>query len=150
MANSVTVEVKGLSELGDKLRGLSRAMNLKIAGRATNAAAQPIKKQAKTNIQISPSVDTGALLKSVIVKKIPRSQTQYTSEHIVTVRGRGKTSKKTGKTQNAAPHAVLVEYGTVHMPAEPFLRPAFNQEKGFAVQAMKEKIEEAINKAETA
>lgn len=147
MATSVTVRVEGLRELGERMRRLSSEVALKVSARATNKAAQLIKKQAKTNIQTSPSVDQGDLLRSVIVKKIPKSQTNLTSEHIVTVRGRGKKVKEGAKAQATAPHAHLVEFGTVHMPAEPFLRPAFQQEKGFAFGVIKSTLEEGIEKA---
>jgi HK97 gp10 family phage protein len=144
---STTVHVEGLQQLGERMRALSRDMNLKIAGQATGAAAQVIKKRAKRNILTSPSVDTRSLYDAVISKKIPRSQTQLTSEHIVTVRGRGKKGKKLKGKQRIAPHGHLVEFGTVNMPAEPFLRPAFDQEKGFAVGAMIAKLKAGITKA---
>ena len=41
----------------------------------------------------------------------------------------------------------LQEYGTVKMPAQPFMRPAFAQEKGFAVQAIRETLKKRIDKA---
>lgn len=142
-----SVEVKGLRELGENMRKLSAKVSNRIASQATNAAAQLVKKQAKVNIQTSPSVVTRSLLESVIVKKIPKSQHDVTSMHAVTVRGRGKKIKKTGMLQKAAPHAHFVEFGTVKMPAEPFLAPAFEQEKGFAVAAMKKKLADGIAKA---
>ena len=149
MATTVTIKVDGLADLRKQMLRLKEDVATKIAGRATNAAAQIVKKQAKTNIQISPSVDEGDLLKAVIVKKIPKSKTPLTSEHIVTVRGRGRRGAKArgGKAQATAPHAHFVEFGTVNMPAEPFLRPALEQEKGFAVGAMKQTLIEGIQKA---
>jgi len=140
-----TVKIEGLQQLGERMRKLAEKTNTTIARQATNAAAQVIKKQAKLNILTSPSVVTRSLYNSVIVKKIPASQTNLTSEHIVTVRGRGK--KKLKGTQTTAPHGHFVEFGTVHMPAEPFLRPAFEEEKGFAVQAMIDKLKSGIEKA---
>ena len=140
-----TVKIEGLQQLGERMRKLAEKTNTTIARQATNAAAQVIKKQAKLNILTSPSVVTRSLHDAVITKKIPASQTQLTSEHIVTVRGRGKRKLK-GK-QRSAPHAIYIEHGTVNMPAEPFLRPAFEQEKGFAVQAMIGKLKSGIHKA---
>jgi len=149
-----TTTVHGLRELGEAMRELKAEVAKSIASSMTNAAAQVIKKAAVANIRSSPSVDTGSLRDSVIVKKIPRSQTSLTSEHIVTVRGRGKLikrGKKKGQKQTEAPHAHLVEFGTVNMKAEPFLRPSFDHQKGKAVEAMKERgkarIELAAQKA---
>lgn len=147
MAASVTVEVKGLRELREKMRQLSTKVATKVAVSATGAAARVIKKKAVTNITSNPSIDTGSLRASVITKKVPKSQAQVTSEHIVTVRGRGKPYNKKGQKINRAPHAHLVEFGTVNMPAEPFLRPAFDNGKTEALNAMVDRLATGIAKA---
>lgn len=142
---SVTVEVKGLRELGERMRLLSTDMALKIARQATGAAAQVIKKEAKLNIQRSPSIDTRSLLDAVIVKRLGKKDSTLTSEHIVTVRRR--KVEKTGSKQMSAPHARFIEFGTVKMPAEPFLRPAIESRKGEALNAMVDKLKKGIDKA---
>lgn len=134
-------KVSGLREVGENMRQLKAEVALRVAGRMTNAGAQVIKKEAVANIISSPSVETGSLRDSVIVKKIPKSQTALTSEHIVTVRGRGKVikrGKKKGQKETEAPHAGFVEFGTVNMPAEPFMRPAYDRKKEAAVEAMRD------------
>lgn len=147
MAKTVTMKVEGLRELGERMRQLSAKVATQTAARAVNAGAQIVKKQAKANITSSPSVEKGYLLDAVITKKIPKSQTSLTAEYVVTVRGRGKVNKKTGKRQAFAPHAAFVEYGTVHMPAEPFLRPALERKQHQAVSAIKDKLAADIAKA---
>lgn len=149
MPDSVTWRVDGLSALGDRLRKLGNPGAQRIATAMTSAAAQVIKKRAKRKIETNPSVDTGSLRDAVIVKKIPKSQTTLTSEHIVTARGRGKVSKKTGKKQPDAPYAAIVEFGSVHMPAEPYLRPAIDEGKQEAVEAMKARGAARLTKAGT-
>lgn len=151
---ATTFHVSGLRELGEAMRGLKAEVSKSIAGSMTNAAAQVVKKAAVTNITSKPSVDTGSLRDSVIVKKLPKSQTQLTSEHIVTVRGRGKIikrGKKKGQRQTSAPHAGFVEFGTENMAAEPYLRPALERNQQRAVGAMRERgtkrIEDAAKKA---
>jgi HK97 gp10 family phage protein len=144
MADSVTFEVKGLRELGLAMNKLERDMSLKISWNATGAAARVVKTRAQRNIQSSPSVRTGLLLKSVIIKRMPASERgDLTAEHIVTVRGRGKRSRKGILTQGA-PYAHMVEFGTIHMPAEPFLRPALENAQSEAVAAMKRALERGI------
>ena len=138
-------EVKGLRELGEAMRLLKAETALKYARAATAAAAGVVKKRAKQNIQSSPAVRTRALLNAVIVKRIPKSQTQLTSEHIVTVRGRGKRTRK-GILQAGAPYANIVEFGSVHMPAEPFLRPALEGHQQQAAEAMRKVLEKRIIK----
>lgn len=147
MPDSLTWHVDGLRELGERLRKLGSPGAQRIANAMTGAAAQVIKKRARRNIEASPSIETGSLRDAVIVKKVPKSQTTLTSEHIVTVRGRGKVSKKTGKKQPEAPHGALVEFGTVHMPAEPYLRPAIDEGRQEAVDAMKDRGASRLTKA---
>lgn len=150
----MTWKVEGLREMGAAMRELSGPAALRVAGSMTGAGAQVIKKESIHNVERSPSIETRSLHDSVIVKKIPRSQTNLTSEHIVTVRGRGKIikrGKRKGQRETEAPHARFVEFGTVSMPAEPFLRPAFDQKKGAAVDAMKargaKRLQEEARKA---
>lgn len=143
---TITVEVKGLRELGERMRSLAQEVNLKIARSATNAGAQLVKKQAIANAPAWPVahmlegvlVPPGNLKKNIIVKRIAKSA--LTSEHIVTVRGKRKDAF-------AARYGRLVEFGTVKMAPESFLRAAFEQEKGFAVGAIKDKLSDGIDKA---
>lgn len=147
MPQTITIKVEGLSELGERLRALNVKVATRSCVRATAAAGQLVKKAAKTNIQRSPSIETGTLLDAVIVKKLSKSQSQYTSEHIVTVR-RAKRGKKPPKTkQSTAPYARFVEFGTVNMPAEPFLRPALDNNIQPAIDVMKQKLTDEIFKA---
>lgn len=138
-----SVQVLGLKELGARMRKLSEKVNNKIAGRATSAGASLIKKQYKTNLFTNPSVDSGLVEKNVIIKKLRKSQTQYTSEHIVTVKKRQYPDHKANTRQVAG----FLEFGTVKQPAEPALRPAFEQEKGFAVARIKQVLADGITKA---
>jgi HK97 gp10 family phage protein len=139
-------EVKGLRELGEAMRTLERDVALKISWQATGAAARVVKKRAQRNIQSSPAVRTGVLLRSVIIKRMPKSERrQLTAEHIVTVRGRGKRSRK-GVLALGASYAHFIEFGTVHMPPEPFLRPALEGGQREAVEAMKKTLERGIIK----
>lgn len=147
MAAKTTIRVEGLRELGEKMRGLSAAVNNRIASAATGAAAGVIKKATVANIVRNPSVDTGSLRDSVIVKKLPKGQADATSAHIVTFRGRGKPYNKKGQRIPRAPHAHLLEFGTVKMPAEPSLRPAFDSNRMRAVDVMADRLRKGINKA---
>ena len=149
MATTTTVKVEGLRQLGERMRNLSADMNKKIARAATNAAAQVIKKSAvqkapeyfKPHMLEGVLVQPGNLKKNIVAKRVNPLKTQLTSEHLVTVRGK----KKDGY---AARYGRLVEFGTVKMTPEPYLRPAFDQNKENAVQAMKAKLEAGIFKAE--
>lgn len=146
MPVKTTVRIDGLRQLGEQMRALGADVAQKIAVSATGAAAQTVKKRAVRNVTASPSVHTGSLRDAIIAKKVPKRQTPLTSEHVVTVRGRGKPRGNPKRKQSRAPHASLVEFGTVNMAAEPFLGPAFDSEKNRAVDAMAEKIRQRIAK----
>lgn len=146
MASVTRVEVKGLRQLGERLRKLSAKAAGSAARGATGKAANVIKKLTKLKIETNPSVETGSMRDAVIVKKLPKSQSRVTSEHIVTFRGRGKPYNKKGQKIARAPHAHFPEFGTVNMPAEPSLRPAFDQGKHEALNVMVKTLEQRLIK----
>lgn len=147
MPTTVTIHVDGLQQLGERLSKLAAKVATKSAVRATGAAAQLVRKAAKDNIKRSPSIVTGTLLDAVILKKLPKSQSTLTSEHIVTVRRAKRWGSKAKTKQVTAPHATFIEFGTVNMPAEPFLRPALERNVQPAIDVMKARLTEEIFKA---
>lgn len=140
------MKVDGLQQLGEALRLLSREVSTKIAWSATAAGARIIRKQAVVNAPIYPKahklkgiiVPPGNLKKNIVTKKW--TKTSYTAEHIVVVRGKRKDAY-------AARYGRLVEYGTVNFSPKPFMRSAFDQEKGFAVAKIKQTLMAGIDKA---
>jgi len=143
MASSVTVKVEGLRELGERMKGLSEAMNNRIARAATAAGAAVIRDSAKQKV----AVDTGNLKKNIIVKRLPKGESPLTSEHIVTVRQGKLTKKQKAAGLGDAFYGRFIEYGTAKMPARPFIRPAFDENKEKAVQAIKDRISKRLDKA---
>lgn len=148
----MTVKVLGLRELGESMRLMKSEISTKIARGMTNAGAQVVKKAAISNVVASPAIDTGSLRDAIIVKRMPKGEATagLTSEHIVTVR-RKASGRKTKTKQLTAPHARFVEFGTVNMPPEPFLRPALAENVTKATEAMrdygKKRVEAAAKKA---
>lgn len=168
MAKGVTVQIKGLQELGKRLEQLSADIAGKVGRAATAAGANVIKKAAIAN---APS-DTGNLKKNIISKRIPSGESHLTSEHIVTVRVGKLTEKQKAKGLHDAFYARQVEFGhfrryvsvptsggdwitlkdkplasPVWVPAQPFLRPAYDNNKTKAIEAMKARIEARLKKA---
>ena len=144
---SVTIKVEGLKELGQKFAQLSDDMQKKVARSATNAAAQVVKKIAIRKAPVSPpevtpAIPPGHLKKNIIVKRSRLRNSNLTSEHRVTVRGRSKEG-------GISPYRVGVfqEYGTVQHGPQAFMRPAIDQGTSQAIEAMKKKIKERIDKA---
>lgn len=146
MMATTTVKVDGLRQIGENMRKLSADVAGRVARQGVNAGASLIRKAAKAKVRSNPSIDSGSLERAVITKKLPAGQTPLTVEYIVTVRGRGKPYNKRGRLIDRAPHASKVEFGTVNMPAEPFLRPAFDNQKRAAVDAIADKLRQRIAK----
>jgi HK97 gp10 family phage protein len=69
----------------------------------------------------------------------------------VAVRIKGSRRKTGGsknrRKQTTAPYASLVEFGTVNMSAEPFMRPAFDHNAGTAKDAMVNTLRQGIEEA---
>lgn len=143
MASVVSVKVEGLRELGERMKGLSEAVNNRIARAATAAGAVVIRNAAQAKVP----VDTGNLKKNIIVKRLPKGESPLTSEHIVTVRQGKLTKKQRDKGLEDAYYGKFVEYGTAKMAARPYMRPAFDQNKEKAVEAIQDRIKKRIEKA---
>jgi HK97 gp10 family phage protein len=147
---STTVRVEGLAELGRALQKLRGPEAERIARGMTAAAANLINKKAKdkrrpNNADAPYKVDgqtitPGNIAKNIITKRLPKAQTSLTSEHIVTVRSK----KVKGKPYRAA---IFAEFGTVKQAQKPFMRPAFEEGKLPAVEAMKKSGARAIERA---
>lgn len=151
MAKSV-VRVDGLRELGEAMRSLGREVATKVATSMTSAAAGVVRKDAiarapehdEPHTVDGVEVQPGNLKRNIVRKKVAKSKTPLTSVHIVTVRGKRKDGY-------AARYGRLQEFGTVHHAPQPFLRPAFDNNRMRAVDEMKRvgqrRIEAAAKKA---
>ncbi len=145
---SVTFKVEGLSELGRRMSTLKAETAQKFCPRATGKAASIVKKSAKQHLRASPTIETGLLEKNVIAKKIPKRQTQLTSEHIVTVKKRVYPKKGNEKvSRNTRQVGSYKEFGTINNSPEPYLRPGLAQNVTPAIQAMADSLKADIVKA---
>jgi HK97 gp10 family phage protein len=148
-----STEVLGLRELGQAMGRLSADMAGKVARQATAAGAGVVRKAARA----AAPRDSGNLSASIVMKRL--RQTNLTEEYIVTPR-RGKTKDvkigkhaarngKAGKNSLAgkdAFYARFVEFGTVKMPAQPFMRPALENNVPAATQAMADRLRARLKK----
>lgn len=116
--------------LGEFLTNLSRAE--KVAGLATGKKARDLGGELVEDMKARVEVERGILRDSI--------RLEDGGEGSVSVRAGGtpETARPTseGTTYD---EAVLLEYGTVHMPAEPFFYPA--------VDARRDEIEAALGQA---
>lgn len=139
MVDAVRFKVEGLKALGAKLNDMGEEMTTKIARGATAAAAGVVKKSA----QAKAPKRTGNLAKNIITKRLGKSQTALTSEHIVTIR-RKRTKKQKEAGTESAYYGMFVEFGSIHNTPNPFLRPAFDENVSKAIETMKSVISDRI------
>lgn len=175
MAETFTIKVEGLQLLGERMKNLSEDMKNKIARAATAAGAAVIKKGAQARVPVKtgtlkkgivikrlPAGEAAPLTSQHIVTVSTREMKKYAVKSRASIvelqgpiapdaSGRRKT-KLLGRKDSYESYGDLfygpfVEYGTVKMAARPFLRPAFDNGKGEAIQAMKSRIEARLKKA---
>jgi CRISPR/Cas system-associated protein Cas5 (RAMP superfamily) len=137
------------------------------------AGADVFREEAKRNLIANGSVDTGTILRNIIMKRREEdSDGNKRQSYIVTVRKgkfnvegdafyarfvedghkfvrrNTKISKKTGKKIGWKAHRAASEreYGTASAAAKPFMRPAFSSSQDEAIGAMKSALSAAIKK----
>lgn len=150
------VEVLGVAQLNKQLKALGPRIEKNILRGAVRAVAREIANDAKANVP----QDTGNLRRNIVVRAFrgqrTRGRNRETVRAGVVVREEGKRGKivrgeggKLGielKKQNNAFYWRFVEYGTKHMGARPFLRPAYDRMKGRVSQVMGAYIRRRIDK----
>lgn len=146
---SVTVEVRGLKELRAALLKLPVKMQGAAIYSALNAGAQPIKKDAQARVPVR----TGVVKRAIRVSrsKVNKGKDGLT-EVMVNVKKLGRkevrafkaAGGKSGANPNDPYYWRFLEFGTSKMPAKPFLRPAFESNKGRSLEAIRKKLGQAI------
>lgn len=143
----ITLNVQGLDGVLQTLQSLPPEIVSKRGGPVKLSlakAARVIRDQAKVNLKaaiaINGDVSTGLLEKNVVVTRGKEPIGTEGERYLVRVRRKAYDGNKIGKRQKAGKRvtthktASLLEYGSSHQPATPWLRPAVAQ-----------KGEEAIN-----
>ena len=154
-----TIQLTGFTELAAALRELPQRVAKNALRAAVNAGASVIKKQV---VQNAPE-DTGLLKKEIYQKQIREKSGDFRQTYFVGVRtykmkyaNTRANRRKSRVTQageslktydiNAAFYWRYVEFGTSKMTAKPFIRPAFEAKKEDAVEAIRTKLDERIQK----
>jgi HK97 gp10 family phage protein len=134
MMAKTTISVSGLADLDRRLKALSADMGGKIARGATSAGARVIQKDAKRRV---PKL-TGTVQDAIVVKR--EKNTQLAAEYAVG----WKKPRKKGDAD--AWYGRLLEFGTVKMAARPHIRPAFDSQKGAAVDKIAQLLKKRLDK----
>lgn len=151
------IKVEGLAELAKALKALPPEIAGKNGGplrRAIGRAAVVIRDDARRRAP----VDTGNLRDNIIAVR-KRKSPQGTEGYFVEVRRKRRKYANTranrrkgrvGKTYEnlgEAYYGMFVELGTAKMPAQPFLRPAFESKKTEAVETFRVELAKGIEQA---
>ncbi len=134
---TTTVRVEGLRELGVELSKLRADVAGRIGRAATAAGANVIVREAR---RLAPK-KTGAGAKGIVSKR--ERNTNLTSEHAI---GYRKVSKADKNGPKDGWYMRLVELGTVKMAPQPHLRPALENKKEQATQAVADRIRKRLER----
>lgn len=137
--NGMGIHVDGLAELERKMKGLP----LKVARNALRSAVRAGASIVRKDAMKRAPVGTGRLKKRGIVISRQRDKSPRFRETFVV---RIRAGKKERSKDRDAFYWFFFEFGTIKMPAQPFLRPAFESKKYEALTAMAAKLGERIQK----
>ncbi len=140
----------GLSEVEAVMLGLGKSMSRSVMRRAAKKVLEPMIDTARSIVQAQSS-DSGDLAKSLSVS------TKLSKRQAKEARRETKSYSETYAGASALPHAHLVEFGTGErftkdgkstgtMPAEPFMRPAWDQHKSSMADGVGAELWEEIER----
>lgn len=117
----IEIKIEGMEGLQKAFAVLPKELHAKALKPAVSAAAAVVRKQAKANAP----VDEGTLRKAIYQTRSRSESGTFQETAIVGVRF-GRKYRRRGQD---AWYWRFLEFGTVKMPARPFLRPAFESTK---------------------
>jgi HK97 gp10 family phage protein len=161
-----TISVSGLRELDENLGQLSKATARNVLRRVLMKAGQPIADTASRLAPDDPATGAPDLHTSIIVSTKLKNEIGR-AEYSQTLREGGSKAEAVAAMREARRdaggegsfaevyvgpsadifYAHLQELGTAHHGPQPFLRPAFEQEKGTALAIIKTELGGEIDKA---
>lgn len=124
----VTFEMEGAEALNAKLEGLSYDIKYKGGRFALRKAANLVRDAAQQKAERFDDPDTGRSVADNVAVRWSGKHFKRTEELMfrVGVKGGGKLQPGNPDTGagGATPHWHLLEFGTPHAPAQPFMRPS--------------------------
>ena len=140
----MSIELEGFDELQRKLDGLPAKVVKKVVRPAVTKAGRIVRKQMKADAPVEFGV-----LKKAFGSKVKT----YSSGNIVAIVGAraeivGQVTLPSGHTQKRVPanYAHLVELGTSHSAANPFMRRAYEKTSGTVENKLLTEMRDGIEK----
>lgn len=132
---SVSFSISGLADLQKRLSTLPDAVSFKVQQTALKAGAESIRAEAAA---LAPRSDKAPHLADNIVIGVPTRGLEDVNE--------GDAVVAVGPQKNFF-YGFFQEYGTIHQAAQPFMRPAFDNQSRSALNVVAESMWLAIRKA---
>ena len=129
MANKVRFEIEGLDELLRELDRMPEKMTRQVQQEALRAAAQPILSDAKQNAPEKTGKGKRGL-------KISRLRGKGSHRYVLVGIDRSDHSE--------IYYMKFHEFGTSRMRARPFLGPAYEKNKGLALQLIRQTVRKGL------
>lgn len=118
------IKLTGLAELRRAIERLPKELQRTVEASALRAGFSPVRKAARANL--SHSKDTG-LLQKALGLTVKKTRAGQLTARVGARSGFRQVVKRKGRKPeiaNPVKYAHLVEYGTSHSAAKPFIRPA--------------------------
>lgn len=143
------VKLERVDALRPKMQKLDAALNQKLVRQALSAGARKIRDRARTIVSASDDPTTGRKIAKNIVVRYRSKRSKNTGEVVVSVgvaypRGRMPSGNRDDGVNT--PHWHLLEMGTEHMRAQPFLVPAAIQEAASLPQVIVDDLSKRLDK----
>lgn len=142
----MALRVRGMKETLAGLEGLSKAAARGVLERVLKKAAKPTMNHARSNApertgelkqSIKMEVTRQSAGKAAFARAMAGGASRQEAGQAARAANRaaaGKGASASVKVRAAAPHGVFAEYGTLHHPAQPFMRPALDANADAAVK----------------
>lgn len=128
----MSVEIKGLKEIIDKLNTLPPKLENKVVRSAVRKGTNKLRDSARDKV----AVDTGNLKKSIVTMGYRESG--KIAFKVAVIRRKAKSAK-------SPYYAHFVEFGTSKMPAQPYMRPALDESEEEVLQTTVDYIKKGLS-----
>ncbi len=126
--------MSGVRELDKLLKKLPERVARNVVRGAVRKAGKVVETEMRTRAPVGPTGNLKASIGQIGVRQPDKRKVVRT---VGALRGGGFKGY----------HAHLVEFGTVKMPARPFIRPAWDQTQGEALKVMGKELGKGVEKA---
>lgn len=150
MADGVQFSLTGLESLLAKLETVQTETKRKGGRAALRKAARLVEAAARQGAQRLDDAKTGRAIADNVATRWNGKRFKQTGDLAFRVGVlKGAVLKEGGDPASGAPtpHWRLLEFGTEKMPAQPFMRPALEQNIGAATDTFAKEFEKALDRA---